>query len=422
MADGTQITISVRHYAILSVICCIALFGFYQQSADIVFNAGPLVENVIGDTKVTFKELFNKRVISERPKTLSKPIGTYNSSKTLSKPIRTYHSSAWEQWWLDNIEQQEKSRTICETIISHEHTREFLNATASKRYEDWLYFDDHTHGGVWFNVKNGKFSGSIDGPSFCPEGVSCYTLLFAPPITRSEFDPAIFSWFETKYENGVVTRDYIEPLVGHLRHPMACRLQPGQPWLVDRTYIVPPPAHMLKPGARAHYYDAGASVWCSGPGGGSLCFFTRLWEDNGITFDRIRAWDGGASQEAAEKSYPAAWKPKIQFSSSWVSTSAEQPDAFVPLLIKAETKKDDYVLFKLDIDHGDTEIAIVNYMVDESNDVLEWIDEFVWEQHCTNYIMAQNWLNTIDPTKTIRDSYQYFLKLRQRGVRAHSYV
>jgi len=410
MADRKQSMISIRRYAILGVLCCVAVFGFYQYT-DMV-NKAPTMEHVFGDTKVAFKEVFNTRV---SPKAVN----------SLAKPMRTYHSSAWEQWWLDNIEKQEKSKTICESIISHEHTREFLNATASKRYEDWLYFDDHTHDGIWFNIKSGKFSGSMEGrpPAFCPEGVPCDKLLLEPPITKTEFDPAIFSWFETKYENGVVTRDYIEPLVGHLRHPMACRLQPGQPWLVDRTYIVPPPAHMLKPGAKAHYYDAGASLWCSGAGGGSLCFFTKLWEDNGITFDRIRAWDGGASVREAEKSYPAAWKPKIKFSSSLVSTSADQPDAFVPLLIKTETKKDDYVLFKLDIDHGDTEIAIVNYMMDDSNDMLDWIDEFVWEQHCNNYIMAANWADhTTDMSKTIADSYQYFLKLRQRGMRAHSYV
>jgi hypothetical protein len=178
---------------------------------------------------------------------------------------------------------------------------------------------------------------------------------------------------------------------------------------------------MLKPGARAHYYDAGASVWCRGAGGGSLCFFTQLWEENGITFDRIRAWDKHNPSEAA-LSYPPKWRHKIHFSSSYISTSADKPKAFVPFLIKNETKKDDYVLFKLDIDHGPTEIAIVNYFLDESNDALEWLDEFVWEQHCNNYIMAPSWKVTIDLTKSIADSYQYFLNLRRRGVRAHSYV
>ena len=48
------------------------------------------------------------------------------------------------------------------------------------------------------------------------------------------------------------------------------------------------------------------------------------------------------------------------------------------------------MLFKLDIDHGPTEIRIVEYMLNEWTR-LDLLDEFVWEQHCDNYIMEASW-------------------------------
>ena len=66
--------------------------------------------------------------------------------------------------------------------------------------------------------------------------------------------------------------------------------------------------------------------------------------------------------------------------------------------------------------------SIVDYMMTWSN--LELIDEFLWEQHVDNYLMAPEWGDFQDKTKTIADSYDYFSRLRRRGhgVRAHSGV
>jgi len=50
------------------------------------------------------------------------------------------------------------------------------------------------------------------------------------------------------------------------------------------------------------------------------------------------------------------------------------------------------------------------------------VDEFLWEHHVDNYLMAPHWAHTQDMNKTIADSYTYFVSLRQRGVRAHSWV
>lgn len=94
----------------------------------------------------------------------------------------------------------------------------------------------------------------------------------------------------------------------------------------------------------------------------------------------------------------------------------------MPTVIREKTRKEDYVLFKLDIDNGPVEKGTVDHLLSQDNDDLDWIDEFVWEHHVDNYIMDPWWGDTIDKSLTIADSYQYFLRLRQRGVRAHSWV
>ena len=53
---------------------------------------------------------------------------------------------------------------------------------------------------------------------------------------------------------------------------------------------------------------------------------------------------------------------------------------------------------------------------------LALVDEFVWEQHVQNYLMAPFWGGSMDEAQSIADSYATFLALRRRGVRAHSWV
>ena len=64
----------------------------------------------------------------------------------------------------------------------------------------------------------------------------------------------------------------------------------------------------------------------------------------------------------------------------------------------------------------------MEYLLSDDNDDLSYIDEFVWEHHVDNYLMAFAWKRSQDMTKSIADSYEYFLRLRHKGVRAHSWV
>ena len=129
------------------------------------------------------------------------------------------------------------------------------------------------------------------------------------------------------------------------------------------------------------------------------------------------------------KGVPSNYKPKVHYHQAWVSSNPNEPDPakpFIPRVIAKTAKPEDYVFFKLDIDALGIETNMVeHYLSEEGSNHLAYLDEFAWEHHIRgNYIMARRgWCpGTCDRTKSLKDSYEYFLKLRQKGVRAHSWV
>lgn len=314
---------------------------------------------------------------------------------------KTYHSSKWEQLWIENIEKWQRHQ-ICEVLAGQkEYISSFMKDTCSATTDtDWCLIDDSVHQ-VWYNTKNGQ--ATLQKPSSVTSISSLRKI--------SPKDDLIWSYFELS--DG--TREYIEPLVSHLRHPLA-RCLFGDTFLIDRSYVLPG-----NPGSsKTFLFDAGASHWSQGAGGPSLSYFTSVWKRYGFDWSHIEGWEGGTTVAKFESTVPQEWRSKTYFHQDWISTSPnKQP--FVPDVIQSTASKEDYVVFKLDIDSKSVETAIVDYLLTHI-EALEYIDEFVWEQHVDNYLMAGNWGNTQDMSKSIADSYQYFLKLRKLGVRAHSWV
>jgi hypothetical protein len=64
---------------------------------------------------------------------------------------------------------------------------------------------------------------------------------------------------------------------------------------------------------------------------------------------------------------------------------------FLPSVMGNMTELEDYVFFKLDIDSGEIERGIVDFILSSSDDI-QHVKEFVWEHHVAgNYIMASIW-------------------------------
>jgi len=135
-------------------------------------------------------------------------------------------------------------------------------------------------------------------------------------------------------------------------------------------------------------------------------------------WERMEAWGASTTRVEFDSTVPPEWKSKTEYHHQQVSATPDQ-HPFIPSVIEGKMTKEDYVVFKLDIDSKEVETPIVEFLLTWNN--LGLIDDFVWEHHVNNYLMAPpHWRDSQDMSKSIADSYQYFLKLRQRGVRAHS--
>ena len=326
-----------------------------------------------------------------------------------NRKFKRYISSDWEKLWLENIGEWQNG-TICDALKGQKaQLAKFMETTCSALTNtSWCLLDDSI-ASLWYNMETREVR--KDKPSGVGE--------VKPVRAIIPDDPSIFSRFEYIEEDGSVTTQYIEPLVSHLRHPMmGCETKNKNILLLDRTWLVPP-EHIR--GSRAYYFDAGAGNWSEGKGGPSMSYFVAVWGRHGIEFQYIEGWEGSTTAEEFLRTVPLGYQTRTRFHQQWIASS---PDGvpFVPTVIRETTTKEDYVLFKLDIDNGPVEVGTVEHLLADGNDDLDYIDEFFWEHHVENYVMNRWWLESRDKTKTIEDSYQYFLKMCQRGVRAHSWV
>mmetsp|Transcript_81006 Transcript_81006/g.131255 ORF Transcript_81006/g.131255 Transcript_81006/m.131255 type:complete len:409 (-) Transcript_81006:1172-2398(-) len=335
-------------------------------------------------------------------------IGDRTRAELSGSNLTRYHSSDWEKLWLTNIRTWQ-NHGICQALAAQkEQVRHFMNDTCSARSDtSWCLIDDSIQK-FWYNTLDGRIQ--VTKP-FEVRHVSEIQGM-VPKNTK------IWSWFErTDMQSGTVNYDFIEPLVGHLRHPLArCASTEGDLLLVDRSYVLP---GITDSKQKSFLFDAGASAWNKGAGGPSLSYFANVWKRYGFNWGHIEAWEGTTPSASFYDSVPTQWRNFTTYHQEWISTSPLK-SPFLPSVIKAKTLLADYVVFKLDIDSKSVESAIVDYMLRWK--YLDLIDEFLWEHHVDNYLMEPYWGSSQDMSKSIADSYEYFLELRVRGVRSHSWV
>ena len=100
-----------------------------------------------------------------------------------------------------------------------------------------------------------------------------------------------------------------------------------------------------------------------------------------------------------------------------VGVTAEINSRFNPLtLLRQVVFSHDYVVLKLDIDNPGIETDLMTQIETSYTDL---IDELFFEHHVDTPPMRPFWSYVL--TDTMTDSYSMFLKLRNKGVRAHSW-
>ncbi|CAF1660222.1 unnamed protein product [Didymodactylos carnosus] len=86
-------------------------------------------------------------------------------------------------------------------------------------------------------------------------------------------------------------------------------------------------------------------------------------------------------------------------------------------ILLAAAKPEDYVIVKLDIDTSSIELPLIQQILENST-ISQLIDEMFFEHHVTVKEMIRYWGH---PPGSLNDSYQYFIKLRQLGIRMHAW-
>jgi hypothetical protein len=165
--------------------------------------------------------------------------------------------------------------------------------------------------------------------------------------------------------------------------------------------------------------DAGTSTFDS-----SLFWFTCGYSQRKIGFNQVYAWEMTLLEPTDYWSrVPPKWKPYWHFYNVPISPDSNHPDSPIRL-IKQIATKNDFVSFKLDIDHPDTEMPVALSLLSDSS-LSELIDEFFFELHFQCEVMTScGWGKRVPPVshglKLDRSTVlKFFADLRYKGIRAH---
>jgi len=223
----------------------------------------------------------------------------------------------------------------------------------------------------------------------------------------------------SKQENQI----YIEPLVSFLRHPGAVCFSKDQQ---DKSYLmIPSSSDIINKGFKKYFFDVGASVYSAGHGGDSQKWFVDNFRLKGIEFDHVYGWEAKPTKPSKH------WHtvpPDIKRKTSWFNIPArskkghpDNPWTYVREIAKSE----DFVVVKIDIDTPLVEIELVKQLLEDPV-LLSLVDEFYFEHHVHGSPMQfRGWgdLRGQDVSHPgIEHSYKIFQTLREKGVRAHSWV
>ena len=306
---------------------------------------------------------------------------------------RTYHPSGLERsWWdrLDSLVDLGSWRRGCEMLKADALVRDWL------RY--WRRRERHSSPRGW--------------------------------------NTSLFSYHVLTDCHGKTIHVPIEPLIGLLRHPRYHCFAPPDVRRADadgagatnKDYMLPAWSNELMPELgrasrhRAFFFDLGASTYDAGLGGSSQRWFIEAYEQRGISFSRILAWEAQPTPAAA---VVGATPIRVLDRLSYYNVPVDPaPGAKAnPLrVLKALGSVEDFIVLKIDIDAPSVEESLLVQIL-EDDELAALIDELYFEHHVHLSPMRKWWSTGLSGTGcAVHDSYALFRALRARGIRAHSWV
>jgi hypothetical protein len=259
----------------------------------------------------------------------------------------------------------------------------------------------------------------------------------------------MFYRFECLKSSGqeIIVSQYIEPLIGLLRDPLTICLYenesiplnlqlhrenalqskrffllgPSAPYQHFRPSTKSIPPWLYQPNKQKILFDIGCSLFkgtdndsSSSPLMGSRWFY-QYFQLNSLSFDRIIAFDRAP--------YPSStfWNQipdDLMGLFTFINVPVDTRGKFNPWnILKSIANVNDYVIIKLDIDTSHLENQLVQQIINDQK-IYSLIDEMFFEMHVNIKEMQPYWLS---PPGELKDTYILFHKLRQLGIRMHSW-
>lgn len=169
-----------------------------------------------------------------------------------------------------------------------------------------------------------------------------------------------------------------------------------------------------------HYMlDAGTSKFES-----SLSWFTCAFSQRKVSFDGVFAWEKTLLEPSDYWSrVPPKWMPYWHFFNDAISADERAHNSPVRMLKQITTPRD-FIAWKLDIDHPETEMPIAASLLKDSH-FAGLIDEFFFELHFRCEVMTScGWGKRVPESHSglhleRASVLKYFIDVRKLGVRAH---
>jgi hypothetical protein len=252
-------------------------------------------------------------------------------------------------------------------------------------------------------------------------------------------------YYRSRCQSNRLVLQYIEPLIGLLRDPLTiCSynnipsnlqidgevalqskrfflLGPSAPYQNFRSPTKSIAPWLYRPGSQKILFDIGCSLFngvnndtVSSPLQGARWFY-EYFRLNSLHFDRIIAFDRA---QYSTRTYWNQIPDDLMGILTFIGVGVEQRGKLNPWnILKTIAKIDDYVIIKLDIDTPMLENEFIQQVLTDKS-ISSLIDEMFFEMHVSVNEMKVYWL---DQPGQLKDTYVVFTKLRQIGIRMHSW-
>jgi hypothetical protein len=190
------------------------------------------------------------------------------------------------------------------------------------------------------------------------------------------------------------------------------------PWMYQRLKLRESEQQIEVENRKTILMDLGSSYfggWHGDSTAAAGLWFYQYYKRFGVKFDRVIAYEYSLlDQKAAWTQLPEEIFPVYTL----INVGVAESGRFNPwLMLKAVARSYDHVVVKLDIDTPVLENALINQILNDSS-IHSLIDEFFFEHHVTVNEMLPYWGR---PPRQLKDSYVLFRKLRELGIRMHSW-